>query len=212
MSKTRLLILDTETSGLDARRHALLSLSAKAWEEGVGVVETLTMYVNMGVFEIDPKAMEVNGIDIQTIRRVGLTPEKACRVLTEFVHRWFINRGDGGDPAKQVPVIVGFNIEFDLKFVRQLFLQADAWVLWEHYFCFRENDVKCIDLKSVVRFLALAQFPFIHPDRLHRLSLNAAARDANVWAACPHTSDGNAETTAQLLDALLHLMRLNVLK
>jgi DNA polymerase III epsilon subunit-like protein len=203
----RLLIIDAETSGLDPRRHAMLTLCAKVWEEGRGVVETLNMYVNMGVFEVDPKAMEVNGLDIADIIRVGLKPAKAVQVLSDFVTRWFFRRA-GDDPRFVHPVLVGHHIEFDLGFIRALFAQADADELFQTLFCFRWNDVKYIDTASVLRFMALAKLPGLKDVRLHAPTLAPSARELGVRvnSATYHTADGDTGITADVLDVLLSTM------
>ena len=128
--KSRLLILDTETGGLDPTQHALLSLAAVDSADG----EAFTALIRPSPEWIcDPQALAKNGLTLDFLEKNG-RPER--EVLQDFAlwigeRRWHI--------------IAGCNVAFDLLFLTAAFhrqglawtsrknidLQAAAWLAHE---------------------------------------------------------------------------------
>lgn len=129
--KTRLIVIDTETGGLDPRRHALLTIAAfdsqtgDSWEARIKPAPGL---------EIDQEALAVNGLDVADLARSGREERDAMMDLW----CWARLRKDG--------ILAGCSPEFDAGFLkaacdrakvswpfthRTLDLRAAAWCAYE---------------------------------------------------------------------------------
>jgi ribonuclease T len=109
-------VIDVETAGFNAKTDALLELAAttlKMDEEGV-LHPDKTIWFNIEPFEganLDPAALEFNGIDPTNPLRGAVSETEAISQLCKFVRK-------GQKDAKcQRSVIVAHNAAFDLSFV-----------------------------------------------------------------------------------------------
>ena len=110
-------VVDVETSGLNAHRHALLQL---AWclpyfdEAGLlqpGPVQSLNLLPFEGA-ELDPEAMQINQIDLADANRQALCESEAVQNCFTAVRQQMRLEGC------KMAVLVGHNAFFDLSFVR----------------------------------------------------------------------------------------------
>ena len=104
---TRLLVLDTETGGLDATRHSLLTLGLVAWEEG-RVLEAVELAVRHEPYVVTGGGMKVNRIDLATHHATAAEPDVVIAQLETFCTRHF-----GGGSI----TLVGHNVAFDRAFL-----------------------------------------------------------------------------------------------
>jgi len=102
--------LDTETGGLDPLENNLLEVAVYSPTVGED-----SFYVWEGHLSVDPRAMEVNGIDLETVRDVGLSPRQAVTRLTDFFMPMLVTHR---------VQILGSNIGFDVGFLRRLYACA----------------------------------------------------------------------------------------
>lgn len=118
----KLVIIDTETGGLDAHRHSLLQVGLVSWQDGV-MVDTDEFYVREELIITVPEAMEINKIDLNVVNLKGLRPAQACTRFNRFVMR---HRGiDSDDPdagaKKPKARLAGWNVAFDRDFLKRMF-------------------------------------------------------------------------------------------
>lgn len=129
--KTRLLCVDVETGGLDADKHALLSVACVDSLDG----EAFTALIRPSPeWVVEPEALEVNGFSLEFLEKAG-RPE--WDVMTDLC-LWLGSRRDA--------VLSGCNVEFDRKFLlaacdrqeapwpmshRSLDIRGVAWLAWE---------------------------------------------------------------------------------
>ena len=99
--KKNILVLDTETTGLDPKKDELLQISMI---DGYGAVKLNTFCKPENVTEW-PKAMEVNGI----------TPEKVATELAPKNFKATVQR-----LIDDADVLVHYNGKFDLKFLSEI--------------------------------------------------------------------------------------------
>lgn len=128
--KARCLVIDTETGGFDASRHALLSVAAVDNEGGeafMGLINPNPEWL------VEAQALEVNGLTLEFLEKNG-RPER--EVLQDF-KLWLGER--------RFALLSGCNVAFDLVFLTAAFarcgltwpgyklvdLQAVAWAAWE---------------------------------------------------------------------------------
>ena len=109
--RSRILVLDTETGGLNPDQHSLLSIGLVSWDQR----HQRELFVAEPQLRFDPRSMEVNGIDLDWIRREGLHPLRACEALEAFIDEI---------EAPRPFLIAGHNISFDLAFIRRLYRVA----------------------------------------------------------------------------------------
>lgn len=104
---TRLLVFDTETGGLDASRHSLLTLGLVAWQDG-RTLEAVELAVKHEPYVVTGGGMKVNRIDLATHHARASDPAQVIVELETFCTRHF-----GSGPI----TLVGHNIAFDRAFL-----------------------------------------------------------------------------------------------
>ena len=178
----RLVVLDTETGGLDAAQHSILTLGLVSWD-GAHQIELL---IAEPTFHTNPRSMEVNKIDLDQVRREGLSPSEACDALEAF-----LSKISGPRPL----LVAGHNISFDLSFIRRLYRIAERPL--PEAFSHRSVDTHTL-LWALVSMGRL-------PDEAR--SSDGAFRYFDV-APSPelrHTALGDAIATRALLEKLLEM-------
>jgi len=190
---TKLLVIDTETGGVDPDRHSILSLAAVVWEGGEirGEIEILVAEPD---FAVTTRALEMNRIDLVAHGRRAIAPREALALLQEFVFKHFGQELSAGEQL----VLAGHNVGFDIGFLKRLYRLAGAEFpsIFSH---------RVLDTASALRFLSLAGL------------LPAAAISSSgafdylgitIQAEKRHSALGDARGTAELLTRLVELVSL----
>lgn len=112
-------IFDVETTGLDANRHSIIQLGYVRTDLMERRTTTILTMRPLDDVDINLKALEVNKISIQTLLSAP-APTIAYRRLMDELNSW-ISKFDKRD--KFIPV--GYNVRFDLDFLRAWFLKID---------------------------------------------------------------------------------------
>ena len=110
MADEILICVDVETAGPVPGHYAMLSIGA-----------CLVMDVSTNFYielkpdreDVDPSALAISGLDMQTLRKEGVEPADAMKALASWV------RGVAPEPAR--PVFVAFNAPFDWMFINDYF-------------------------------------------------------------------------------------------
>ena len=116
----RLLILDTETTGLNYSRDEVIEFSAVAVEKGIGSHAIVAEYdqlvsLSPGGF-VPPKIEQLTGISTQDIREKGVAKTRVCRDIAELI---------AGNT-----LLLAYNAHFDLSFLFYLLMRSgDATIL-----------------------------------------------------------------------------------
>lgn len=172
-------MLDTETGGLDPSRHPILTIGAVAWQDGE-IGESVEWKLYAPEQFCDPKALEVNGIDIEVHNREAIRPDEAAQAMLRFGRRY----SDGTRIR-----LAGHNIvAFDAGFLRALYGPADYWRYFSH---------RPVDTMQLLPFLWLAG----QGQDIGKLSEACAAFGVKLTGA--HTALGDALATARLLTAMV---------
>lgn len=128
--KTRLIVVDTETGGLRADRHALLSIAAVDSEGGEAFHSLIRPSAD---WLVEKEALEINGLSLDFLRDAGRAEGV---VMNEFV-AWM--------QARKGAIFAGANPAFDVAFLeaaakrcgidwragRSLDLRGAAWLAYE---------------------------------------------------------------------------------
>ena len=109
----RLLILDTETTGLNYSRDEVIEFSAVAVEKGIGshaIVQEYDQLVSLspGGF-VPPKIEQLTGISTQDLREKGVPKTRVCRDIAELI---------AGNT-----LLLAYNAHFDLSFLFYMLLR-----------------------------------------------------------------------------------------
>lgn len=193
---TRLLVLDTETGGLDPLKHSILSLGAVVWEDGARKNE-FEVLIREPSIEATQRALEENHINIVEHQAKATPPDAAMALFQNFLRANFPGHfSSTGEPTEKIP-LAGHNIDFDVGFLRRFCRLTN--VSFEKLFSHRSMDTG-----SVLRFLILAgKLPFSEP------TSDAAFRYFKIEPPTElrHTSLGDARATAELISKLLSIVK-----
>ena len=183
----QIVVLDTETGGLDPGAHSLLSIGVVVWQppEIVGEIE---IFVAEPQITCDDEALAVNRANISWLRQHGLDPVSAIVAFEKFILAHFPNASD-----QNRITIAGHNIGFDVSFLKRLYrLAGRQYEIFSH---------RLIDTAGIIQFLSLARrLPLINAgsDKAFEY-FKMRFREAN------DTLLTDAKATAQLLNALWQL-------
>jgi DNA polymerase III epsilon subunit-like protein len=123
--KRKVLVIDTETGGLDASLFSLLSVAAIVLNEGVVEEEYYTL-VNEDVIIVEDEAMKINRLDLERNRSEGKNPRQVVNVLNNLILKHGIRRG---------VTIVAHNAPFDVSYMKRLYRLAG--VDYSKWFAYR---------------------------------------------------------------------------
>lgn len=122
--KSRIVVFDFETGGLDpavnpAVEIALIVVDQITFEEVTRYETVIKPYqITEGVEpEYHPKAMEIHGISMGEINKVG----KPLEQVVDTLIRLFKELKPKGDRGGNLPILCGHNIVFDIAFMRVMF-------------------------------------------------------------------------------------------
>ncbi len=110
----RLVLFDTETTGLDYARDEIIEFAAVVVERREGVPTVIQEYdqlvtLSPGGF-VPPKIQQLTGISTQDIQARGIAKTRVCRDIAEMF------RGN--------TLLLAYNAHFDLSFLYYLLLRA----------------------------------------------------------------------------------------
>ena len=183
------LFLDTETGGLDPRRHSLLSLGLVVGDSD-GIAESLEILLRHETYGVTGGGMKVNRIDLAGHHAKALEPAAALKELDGFLTRHF-------SPDAAV-ILVGHNIAFDRAFLG-VFLETQNRGLEPRF------SHRSIDTHSIAAALQDAgRIPA-------EVALNSTGLFAHFGIHVPeaqrHTALGDAVATFQLYWKLVEVAK-----
>lgn len=178
----RLLVLDTETGGLNPETDALLSVGLVDWCDGI-VTRQTEILVDAEGLNCDPKALAVNNIDLDLHHAHSISRDHAARTIQAFCQ-----------PMGR-PWIAGHNTHFDIGFIRRLYTPDVLRRVFSH---------RVIDTMQVLAYLGHCGRI---PDGIGKLDQAIAHFRIEVPAGQRHTALADALATARLYTELLGVLR-----
>jgi DNA polymerase-3 subunit epsilon len=187
-NKEKLLVIDTETGGLDPTQHSILSLGAVVYGVGGHIEDELYIQIAEPNIVATPAALKVNGIDLTTW--VGDDPLQAVVYLKNWLQKNWIRKPVG---------LAGHNVaSFDVGFVKRLFaLAGEDYSKVFHY--------RMLDTMTLAYALDLAgRLPGLRSRGLDALCQRFGIVIRKGEA---HNALEDARATAQLLTRLMDMIR-----
>ena len=192
---SRLLVIDTETGGLDPAVHSILSLGATVYPYAPGDPE-FSVLVKETPFVVDAGALGVNKISLVEHHAGADDPAAAWFKFMDFVQTVSnLERLFGKF------VLAGHNVPFDIGFLRRLHRLAGDTRPFDSLFSHRFEDTMTIG-----RFLARCGAP------IKRFGLADLLEFFGLKNEAAHTALADARATAQLYGAMIESTSLNIRK
>jgi DNA polymerase III epsilon subunit-like protein len=112
----KMLLIDTETGGLDASSHSILSLAALVVDYAGRTIDEMYTLIDEGENVItEDSALAINGLSMVTIQQRGVSPIRAVGLLYEMLNRHNMLHN---------VTVVAHSVKFDFPFLRRLFREA----------------------------------------------------------------------------------------
>lgn len=105
------LFIDTETTGLNPQQNKLLSVGLVAWKNGLVVNPQEILVWDEDDKTVDPEAMAVNKIDLDSHRELAIPSSEVFTVIDSYIRQNLTTRGR--------IVLGGHNTGFDVNFIKE---------------------------------------------------------------------------------------------
>ena len=135
--KVEKIIFDTETGGLDPKKHPILTAYFMAVDENLTMVSELSLAIAPQPHHtLEEEALKVNNINLEDhlARPDIMTHEQAGAALKDWLKGMHILNG-GKKYDKAIPM--GHNITFDMFFIFEQLISRQEW---EEHVSYRFND------------------------------------------------------------------------
>ena len=128
-----MLVVDTETGGVDPLKHPLLSVGGVMTDENLKPLSSIELLVQPAEgLVIDERALMVNKINMKRHREVALEEQDALIQLLDWLREYRNKRS--------FPMILGWNVHFDIGFLQAAFERHDLG--WP--FGYRSLDIQAV--------------------------------------------------------------------
>lgn len=182
---------DTETSGLNPSKHGIIQIAGIIEIDGEEV-EQVALYSNCATKQIDSKALEVNGY---TLKQIADFPSESA--LYHHLHALFSRYIDPYDKTDKL-VAGGYNVSFDLQFLRQLWYENND-KFFGSFFAFGT-----LDPSSIFRYL---QWLGIITDYDYSLRLTDIATYFGISTDNAHDALADIIMTRKIMNNLTTLLK-----
>ena len=182
-----LLVIDTESGGLDPNHQSILSLGATTLP--TTSAREFEVVVREEEIVAEAEALSVNKFSVDWITANGKSPREAVRLFEEFLSDCFTN---------DVQVVIGgHNTWFDVAFLKRLYRLAERKFP-------KQLSHRLIDTSSIIQFLRYSG----------KISLKTGSSDEvfryfdiEVQDSERHTALGDARATAKLIEKLSEFVK-----
>ena len=138
-----MIVLDTETGGLDPAVQSILSLAASPFGTVGGHFH---VFIKEPEIVANQSALNINKIDLDWLRAHGVEPAPAVLALETYLTGLF-----GPINPKNRIVLIGHNVGFDVGFLKRLYRMAGQEKRYDAIYSYRT-----LDTAAIARFLILA--------------------------------------------------------
>lgn len=177
----RYLIFDTETSGLDPNKYELLTSHFIVADAELNTIDSLSLKTKPDnrLIKSDPKAMQINKINLKKHEEEAITYKEASLELFRFLTKNLV-------PNTKF-IAIGHNINFDLSFINSHLIKKEQWNSLVDY--------NVLDTKILASFFGITGM--IPKSDTKSLSKLAAHLDVG-FSGDPHTAKADAIVTMNI--------------
>ena len=172
----RLVLFDTETTGLSFSRDEIIQFSAVVLERRNGVVETIRQYDNLVTLSpggsVPPKIQQLTGITDLDILERGIPKEQLYRDIAELI------QGD--------TLLLAYNAHFDLSFL--------------YYFLLRHGDPTILKGKDKLDLLTVYRDRRPYP---HKLASAISAYGLSGKVVNSHSAIDDVIATVAVMEEMI---------
>jgi DNA polymerase-3 subunit epsilon len=184
------LVVDTETGGLDPKKHSILSIAGVVWQAKKCIEPIFDFYICEDEIETTKRALEVNKIDLEVVKEKGYGPFEAVKEIKKALNKRFSH-------DRKPIMLVGHNIAFDIGFIKRLYNQAGQ----DYYSDFKD---RALDTAAILEFFMIA-------GEIDGFRASAdvlfKATGVEIEEKDRHTAKGDAMATARAIDELISIVR-----
>lgn len=119
-----ILVIDTETGGLDPKHHSLLSVgmvSLQVFSDHVDIRHCRQVLVKHETYKVTSGALKVNNINLVEHEKTAFEPLEALKEVIKYIEYC-------GFTPEHRAVLLGHNIKFDIGFLKPLFDEYDIFL------------------------------------------------------------------------------------
>lgn len=109
----RFMLVDTETTGFDEKKHQILQIGMLIIDNGE-VIDTLEIKIKHKEYLVSPGAMKANKINLVEHDESAIDTKRAAEYILEFLRK---------NKAEERYITVGQNVNFDIRFLEEMFLK-----------------------------------------------------------------------------------------
>ena len=132
--RNKVLVFDVECTGLDPVKNALIEIGAVLLDERLNPIDDYsTLIAPWEGAEINPEAMAVHKIKLEKLQAA-----RGFQTVVKEFHKRF----GSGDP---LPVLAGWNVWFDVAFLRALYEKTELEWPFSHRF---------LDIQAIILFFS----------------------------------------------------------
>lgn len=127
------ILIDTETTGVDEKKHQILELGILVIKD-LKVIDKFEVKIKHREYTISAKAMEANKINIIEHEKEALFEKEAAEKILEFLNKHKSENDEGY-------IVIGQNVQFDIKFLEEMFLRAYKIKEYRQAISYRSLDI-----------------------------------------------------------------------
>lgn len=172
----KLVFLDTETGGINPKVNSLLSIGLVIWEDKKIIFEK-EFFVKEEQYNITPKAMEINKLNLDELKKNGMEKNKIKEEITKIIKKNFEDKA----------ILAGHNINFDISFIKTIFTEKEFMNLFSY---------RSIDTASIIKYISIKK-------NINLTSLDDAIKYYNLKIEKRHSALDDAMVTAKIFNLLL---------
>jgi len=182
------LAFDTETTGLSEKCNVLTAYFI-IYDKDFNEIDNLDLYIKYENYHIEPRAMQINKINLEEHEKIAIYPEEATEKITNFIKQ----NCDTIEPVEFIPM--GQNVSYDLKMTRSNFL-----------FSKQVEDVLSNDILDTLLLAKKLKIKGVIPPT-QSLSLGKLCSFLGIEPECEklHTAEYDIRLTVQLYHKLMNL-------
>ena len=183
----RILFIDTETGGVNPKKHSLLSVGVVVWDAEKGIIYSNEMFIKSKENVVTSTAQRINHFNPKIHDENSIEPKEFFASIEKIYKLYF-------HEFQEIP-LGGHNTQFDIAFIRKMY--EDNGRSYEKIFSHR-----VIDTYSILKFLC-------DSGKLHLdyISSAKAFKKFGIVVNGRHTALGDAIATARLYEQMLLLIK-----